>query len=219
MADTYTDDTNRKSGKKLLSLLIGLILGLLLGGAFGYAIRNNSGTNSSSSTSSSSQSSDNSKNVVSVSAAGSTENRLGEYSQLLVEASRENVDTPSEEGTAAKGALDTATTNLVKSLGNNSKLSTDLKAINTSMLAYASTSRTSDEHADVDKAFNQLTTDLKSVYTVNDPAALQSHMTSVKNSLLEGVRDFVNKDYAGSYAKQLQAEQEMNQVFAELQTK
>jgi predicted RNA-binding Zn ribbon-like protein len=225
MADTYYDNSKRKTGGKLVSLLLGLLIGLLLGGGLTYAIKSATDTTTdskqSTSNSTSSKSSDNSEasKVVATDETATTQARLAEYSHLIVEASRENVDTPSDEGTAAKTALQNATDKLSKALGDKGPIKSDLNAVNSSLFAYAATARTSDEHGAVDQAFTKLVTDLQGNYTVKNPSALQSHTTSVKNAILESVRDFVKKDYDGSYAKQVEAEQEFNQMFAQLQNK
>jgi hypothetical protein len=223
MAETYVHE-ERRGGRKFLTFLIGLLLGLLFGALAGGAIDDNDSNTSTTSnangnTSQQSGSDNTSGTLVQANTATQLDNQLSKYAQFLVEASREGVDVPSEEATASKAALDTATADLVKALNNNQTVQADLNALNAAFIAYAAQARNGDEHTAVDQAMNKLVGDLQQVYSVQNNDQMQSSATSFKNTVLESVRNFVKNDYTGSYAKQLQAQNEVNNLFSQLKNK
>jgi hypothetical protein len=220
MADIYAD-TGSRGGRRLYNFILGLLLGLLIGGFSAYSAykADDAGTSSNNSTSNTSQSDQTSDSLVASESSASTRTLLNQYAHMLVEASRENVDAPSPEAEAAKTALLASTNSLVQSLGSDEAIESDLDAINNSMLTYANQAKQGDEHAAVDEAFEKLVADIQKTYAVSNQSQLSDQAKSLKNTLLESVRDFVKNDYSGSYAKQLQAEKEMNQLFSLLKKK
>jgi hypothetical protein len=221
-----TENTNRNDrngGRKILYLLLGLLLGSLLGWTVANAMDtkedNNSG-NTNSSQQSGSEQNNSSQGLISLEQTPSPRTLLAQYSQLLVEASREGVDIPSAEADAAKSALETSSNELAESLKLNDAIKQDMVAINDSLLKYAGTVKTAgDTHPEVDRAFTKLSADLKQQYNVDNTDEFDAKVTSWKNTLLEGIRDFSKQDYAASYTKQLQAEEEVTELFAQLKNK
>lgn len=208
MRDTTVEyDDNRRSKKwalLLLAFLLGAVIGWLVSGGDGKNVNDITGKNRSNS--SEQERSDNNSTV-------GLREAFADYSEMLVEAGREGVDTPSDEATAAKQTLASRTDALAVALNksglfkNTDELKNHLNKVNEGFLAYASTARSGDQHEDLDKALAELGTQIKDdAKKIENQGALLSGLVSFKNAVLESIRNFVNNNYQGSYDKQLEAE-------------
>lgn len=218
MADGITYRTE-KTSKRKFGFLAGLVLGLILGWLAGnYSGDSNKTSQSNLNGSSSSQTSRSSQTagLVPREQQASLQTRLIQYSQLLVEAARENIDAPSDEATASKAALDQSTASLLEALGvsNSSPLRSDVETLNNEVVAYAATVKSGGETAAVNEAYGRVVNSLKNEYTVTNVKEFETAAENVKSSLTESIQAFANQDYIGSYAKQLEAESNIRNVFA-----
>jgi hypothetical protein len=213
------EDGRRRRSRRWLWLILLLLIGAGLGWWANDKLtkeNNSSPTNASSQTQKSNTPPNDTQKAI-------LKTAFSEYAQMLVEASREGVDAPSEEATAAKQTLTNRTDAVVQALSQSGKfkntdgLKEKLLAVNNGFLAYASTARGGDNHQDLDKVIADLGNYARQ--NANQPVKSQEFLaglTSFKNTALGSVRDFVNKDFQGSYDKQLQAEAEAQSLVNQL---
>jgi hypothetical protein len=226
MADGVAYRTERRKRGWIAALIIGLLLGLLLGGYITNKFIDDNNSDSAGKTSSSQQSSnqqntDSKKTLVAAETTPSVNILLTQYSQMAIEATRESIDAPSDEGNAAKATLDRTTTDLLAAMkvSSSSPLKDDFITLNNALVQYAAAARNSDDRSTVDNAYSKLITDLQKEYTVTDKNEFESRATDLKNNVYDGVRAFIGNDYQTSYTKQLQAEASIHNMFALLQQK
>ncbi|HEX8226863.1 MAG TPA: hypothetical protein VF572_03265 [Candidatus Saccharimonadales bacterium] len=231
MAGRTDEYGERRSGGGFKKFLTGLILGLLLGGAGAYAWLNSQDSKESTNAAVTTQAAtdgnkDSARSSEQMKLTAAQQTQVDRYAQLLVEASREGVDVPSEEADAAKAALNDTTTKflasmrdakLLKDSANTEDLNATVGGVNNSFLQYAATARTGDNHQQVDEAVKRLSDYLKQNATFSNQAQFDATLVSFKNSVLESVRNFVKDDYAGSYVKEAEAQSELRKLVENLQ--
>ncbi len=233
MADGAVMAGERRRGKGIWPFLLGLILGLLLGGLSAYmAYRGNAANiaNRAASSQSAGQEKKDGK-------GGSEDSReqkgldarqraaVDRYAAMLVEASREGVDAPSDEATAARNSLSRVSdeflstfkdAKFLKNSANTDDLKSTLEGVNDSFLQYAGTARQGDDHKQVDESVKRLSDYISQNAEFNNRAQFDAGLVSFKNTVLESVRNFVRNDFAGSYAKETQAQDELRKVLETL---